>query len=418
MIRKWTYEKCMIAAKECHSRVDFKKKYNRQYDAALKNGWINDYTWFKTTYEVMSEVRKGKPFKWTYEKCAEEAKKYRTRKEMKAKSGGAWRAAKVYGWLDDFFKPFSKPAGWWNIKEHCLEEAKKYRTRTEFAKNSGVAYDYARKNKWLDECGFISWSQAASESITGKNLKWTKEKCYQVAKECRCRSELQKRFKGAYKNALKNGWINEYTWFKTPLPKNPMEKEYVIYAYEDKPNMVVYVGLSNNMRERHNGHKYSKKKDVLFKYCKSKGIKIMEPKIRMNSLTAIDAQYYENWYKKAYAADGWNILNIAPTGEGISSLGGGYRKFCDEDIINAANKYNSSSEFKEADPKMWAMLFRHNLRNNVNWPRRRADKWTLEICINEAKKYSSKNELRKNNYNCYQAAKKYKWLNNLYPKTA
>ena len=89
--------------------------------------------------------------KWTYEKCQEEAKKYKTKSEFAKKSGGAYFLARKNGWLNDYTwlkTPEIKRK--WNRKT-CRNEAKKYDSRSEFAKNSRVAYQVARKNGWLED---------------------------------------------------------------------------------------------------------------------------------------------------------------------------------------------------------------------------------------------------------------------------
>ena len=42
------------------------------------------------------------------------------------------------------------PPGYWNY-ERCKEEASKYKTRYELYKTTGNAYEISRKNGWLDE---------------------------------------------------------------------------------------------------------------------------------------------------------------------------------------------------------------------------------------------------------------------------
>lgn len=43
----------------------------------------------------------------------------------------------------------AKPNGYWNY-EKCYQEALKYKSRNEFQKGCGSAYHAALKNKWLD----------------------------------------------------------------------------------------------------------------------------------------------------------------------------------------------------------------------------------------------------------------------------
>ena len=39
-------------------------------------------------------------------------------------------------------------------------------------------------------------------------IKWTEEKCYEVAKECNSRGEYKKKYPCAYCKSLKKRWIN------------------------------------------------------------------------------------------------------------------------------------------------------------------------------------------------------------------
>src|ERR1035437_8214206 len=89
---------------------------------------------------------------WTYEKCATEALKYSSRMEFKEKCTGAYWAANRHSWLNGICEHMiriNKPKRYWTY-EKCAEEALKYKTKKEFRENSLSAYDAAKKNKWLD----------------------------------------------------------------------------------------------------------------------------------------------------------------------------------------------------------------------------------------------------------------------------
>lgn len=115
---------------------------------SLKNKWIDDFTWFESTGELIKKAR----IKWTYEECQKESKKYKYRGEFSEKSPGAWQVAKKSGWLDDFVWLIQKkiPNGYWTY-DRCKEEAKKYSKRSHFCKSSSGAYDASCRNGWLDE---------------------------------------------------------------------------------------------------------------------------------------------------------------------------------------------------------------------------------------------------------------------------
>ena len=42
------------------------------------------------------------------------------------------------------------------------------------------------------------------------NLKWTKEKCKEVALTCKTRTEFREKYSGAVSVATKNDWMDEF----------------------------------------------------------------------------------------------------------------------------------------------------------------------------------------------------------------
>ena len=44
---KWNYENCMEELHSYTTRSEFKKRSSGAYDAARKNGWLDEYTWLK-----------------------------------------------------------------------------------------------------------------------------------------------------------------------------------------------------------------------------------------------------------------------------------------------------------------------------------------------------------------------------------
>jgi hypothetical protein len=84
----------------------------------------------------------------------------------------------------------------------CAEEARKYRTRTEFAHNSTGFYIKARRKGWLDEiCGHM-------EDVYQT---WTKDACAAEAAKYANRSDFFRKNPRAYSAALNNGWLDDVT---------------------------------------------------------------------------------------------------------------------------------------------------------------------------------------------------------------
>lgn len=148
----------------------------------------------------------GANLKWTFEKCKEEALKFKTRNEFSKKSNSAYNSARRYGWIDKIClhmeknKKFAK--GYWTF-ERCKTEALKYSSRNEFYKKSGGAYGASLRNKWLDKiCSHMNYREKVPNGY------WTKEKCKEESLRYTNKTEFNIN-SGAYRVALKNKWLNE-----------------------------------------------------------------------------------------------------------------------------------------------------------------------------------------------------------------
>ena len=366
-----------------------------------------------------------------------------------------------------------KPAGYWQKYENCYEEAKKYKTLKDFRKNSGYAYNSATDNGWLDN---YTWLERQAKP----NGYWQNyDNCYEEAKKYKSRSEFVANCGGAYNAALHNGWIDDYTWLVSPTVRKHSGSKFVIYAYEDYENKVVYVGLSKDLKRRHrahiNGsmHKGKRVYDNLYKYFQAVGKEIPSPIIKIDDLSAEDAQYYEDWYKKAYANEGWTLINKAKTGVGSSSLGLSIEKWDEESCREASKKYKSRSEFavcehaayEKARENGWLETYEwleHVIKPRKYWHdydncyaealkcktltefHKRCSKgyvcarkegwikdytwfeqkempkkwWNYEHCKEEAAKYSKRSHFQKGSKSAYFASRINGWLNDFFPKVA
>ena len=92
------YDNCYNAAKQCTTASEFGKRFPQAHRVALRNKWTKDYTWFVSGFVLAIQ----KNSKWTYETCAEESKKYKTRSEFQKGTVGAYQKALRKGWLDDY----------------------------------------------------------------------------------------------------------------------------------------------------------------------------------------------------------------------------------------------------------------------------------------------------------------------------
>lgn len=201
MIRQhiiWTEKMCLESASKYNTRNEWKKNDDNAYQAARKNGWCNEC--------VNHMIFKNKPYGyWTKERCIESALKCKTRKEWQKLDNGAYNAARKNGWLNECTNHMIikyKPNGYWN-KDNCVESAQKFDKIINWQLGEKTAYHSALRNNWMKEC------TAHMKNLRKPNGYWTKELCVESALKFETRKAWQDNEKGAYQTAYKNGWLDE-----------------------------------------------------------------------------------------------------------------------------------------------------------------------------------------------------------------
>jgi hypothetical protein len=196
---KWNRRTCREEALKYKSSSEFEVNSSGAYAAALRNGWLKEYSWFAVLKR-----------EWDKDTCLREAKRYKTRGDFFNGCRGAYIKSLREGWIDEFTWLSSrqtKPAGYWDNYEHCYEEARKYKNRRGFMKGCSGAYTKALKNGWLDD---YTWFKEMKKP----NGYWNRETCYEEAKKYSSKKEFKQHVNGAYQFAYKEGWLDDYTWFK------------------------------------------------------------------------------------------------------------------------------------------------------------------------------------------------------------
>ena len=312
-----------------------------------------------------------------------------------------------------------KPKGYWNVYENCRKEAEKYKTRSEFSEKSQVAYYYARKNGWMDTFDFFLPENEARRNAKLGQRKWTKEECLELARECTSREDFRKKHGGAYKFLKRYYTLDECNWFKTPERVKHTENDYVVYVYEDTDNRCAYIGLTDNLRKRHNAHRAGKKYngvrkfDTVASHFIGIGIELPYPIVKEENLSSEDAQYYEGFYVDLYRDNGWTILNKGKTGKGTSSLGGTYRKWTHEALVEASKEYSNRSDFGKGNPKAYKKAYQYGLMDEL-YPNDKKQNpknyWDYSTCLLEAIGCKTKGEFKQKNATAYSVARKNGWL--------
>lgn len=205
----WTYEKCYETAKKFKTRREFTLQCSSAYQISRRKGWIKDYTfWVPSRYRY-----------WNEKNCYAEAKKYENVSSFRRRSSGAWRAAKLNGWLGQY-KWFDKPRNTKWTFEAVKKIARKYKTFLDFRMN-----DY---HAWLAGLrkGFnkkFTWLKVSPKAPPPKKDRWPRERVEKLAHECKTSHEFRTRHPGAYHKASKVGWLKEFNWLSS---RNKTGKDY------------------------------------------------------------------------------------------------------------------------------------------------------------------------------------------------
>lgn len=408
------YEHCYEEAKKYKSRSEFEKNSARAYHISFKNGWIDDYDWFQKP-TVWNKY-------WTKELCEEEAKKYRYSTEFRKNCGGAWNKAYQEGWLKDYvwFEDGNKIKAdekrIWN-KETCYELAKQCVSRSDFKRHNQCAYDTARKNGWLNE---YIWFRSGFDVYYENGIKWTYEKTKEESKKYTSRQEFCDNCVGGYTRALKQGWLDDFTWLKPKLIKEAKShgSVYWVYGYFDFGNKVCYIGLSRDKARhwRHSQKDSKGKYDSVMTYFNDKYGFLPIPTIIEENLTPEMAQEKESYYVSFFKDKGYKILNIMKTG----SLGGAIVKWDRQACYEEAKKYSQYDDFYENSPSAYKNAKENGWIDDYTWLERKRimrGYWqNYDNCLEESKKYKTRKQFEKGNSSAYTSAWKHGWLDEFFPK--
>ena len=369
----WTREKCYEEALKCHSRSDFKKNCPYGYSSARKHGWLDDYTWF-------TPVRKRVPVGyWTYERCYEEARKYKTLKDFVKNANGAKQFATKKGWIKDYTW-FENQFRW--TRELCMKEARQYTTKQDFYLNSKNAYTAAVRYGWLSE---FTWLDSTKQP----NGYWTKERCESEARKFRSKKDFMQGCPAAHAAAARRGWLDDFTWLldkRIDIIKDKIDSVYV-YVFEETKTAYVGRTLIRRQKKRDKEHIFNLDNDNVARYALKQHIPVPPMTILESGLTLEEGLDREDYWKKWYEDQGYTMLNRLATGIGKGSLGAiSHGKWNKKACYKEARKYNSIHEFERANGSAYDAARRNGWINEYTWFIKYWEpKWNKETCYQEAK---------------------------------
>lgn len=274
------------------------------------------------------------------------------------------------------------------------------KNRKELEKKSESAYNAALRNGWLDD---YYWMEKVLNT-------YTKEECFEKAKLCKTKQEFRKKYNNHYQKSYKSGWLKEYVWFNENKTNPYKDKLDNVYAYFFNEYNSVYIGRTIKPKRRDNDHRNI---GTVYNFAKEHNAEIPEMTILLSDITPSEGQEKEDYYRNIYEKEGWNIINIAPTGIGVGSLGTIGQKWTFNKVKEIALKYTTKKDFCENDNNAYQAAIRNGWLKEFHWfeGNRVMD---YDFCFNEAKKYTTLNEMRKKDESLYSKALKSNWLKDYY----
>ena len=285
----WTYERCKEEALKYKTKTEYQKNSKGSYNSSRNNGWFDEIC-----SHMINHIDNKSYGYWTYERCKEEALKYKTRTEFKKNSAGACKSSIVNKWYEEIclhmIIPKKRIHNYWTY-ERCKEEALKYKTKLEFKINSKAYYPSIRK----------FWINDICSHMPSRYYEYSKEECLKEALKYKTRTDFRENSVSIFGCCVKNNWIDELC-----NHMNRVGNKYnrCIYAAEF-PDNHVYVGLTYNLDNRIKDHY---RKSSVYEYIIKTGLK---PKFKKLTeyLDVNIASILEGDKLNEYIRNGWISLN-------------------------------------------------------------------------------------------------------------
>ena len=342
-----TKEECIEDAKKYNNKRDWYKNNPTIYSYAVRHKWIKECT--EHMIKLINTSR-------TKEECIEDAIKYKSKTEWSTKSSTFYHCAKRHKeWFKECTSHMVNLSGKSRTKEECIEDAKKYNNKRDWYKNNQSIYRYAYKKKWMNEC---------SAHMLNLCLIRTKEECIEDAKKYNHQTDWLKNSKSIYGYARNKEWFKECTSHMINLIQSRTKGECIADAKK-------YNHQTDWRKNSKPIYNYARKKqwleDCMINMTKNKRKKITKsPKSRTKEECIADAlkyKYIKDWRKNSKTICAYS---------------------------RSKKWFNDCTAHMD---KLWSKS-----------PR------TKKECIENAKKYKTQTEWRKNSTTIYSYSRDKKWL--------
>jgi len=234
----WSRERCVEIALTCKTKTEFRLKCISAYNSSWKNGWLDEIC---SHMKTLGNLRKRLVYSYEFSDnsvyvgiTCDENRRNNQHIEMfgavydhiketniipikRIISSGYIEASDAQNLECDTVSKYVLNG--WNLlnknktgglggtiliwtKEKCYNVAMNCKTRKEFSVKHGSAYISARKNGWLNDiCEHMALQRKS------KNY-WNFENCKSAANDFETRFEFSRKCSGAYFISSKNGWLD------------------------------------------------------------------------------------------------------------------------------------------------------------------------------------------------------------------
>lgn len=157
---RWSKQGCIKSASEYSDLKTWIRERKTSYLAARDNGWLDECC----THMGMDISNT----EWTLDLCIERAKEFKSRRVWYCEDPNTYNAALKNGWLDEscVHMEEAKPSV---TNQVCVDAAKPFSSIDEFYKNEHLHFKIAKENGWLPEIRDIIYGRNARSWIE-KNL--------------------------------------------------------------------------------------------------------------------------------------------------------------------------------------------------------------------------------------------------------
>lgn len=338
------------------------------------------------------------PGHWTLDRCKKDSAQFVSKTEWKNNSHASYRAAIRYGWMDICC-----------LHMQVLRFPKGYWTKEKFYE---IALMYNSLKEFCDGSPDAEASaryHGCIEEVTRHMARrrhpysyYTLEVCQEDALKYKTKTEWIRNSAAIHAGARHNGWLEIcYSHMKT----SGSRKLRAIYAFEFSDRSV-YVGLTYNYEKRYGGHKtdskwYKEKKDRHVTYILKRFNEFYPNEI---------AQIKERELIDNYRKLGWSILNKNRAG----GLGGIQRRWTSLELCKEeALRWTSISEWHKNSGGSYATARENGWFEECSkhFPVLEKPKnyWTLERCKEEAFRFKTRTKWAIGSASSYRKAIKMGW---------